>query len=173
MGKFMSLHFNGRARIALATAVLVPPVLIPISIMFGVKLEDFDVALLLWSFLVVVAVTAAYCVFAVAKLLSWMARGITEEERHSYSLVGEWTFGAIVILMASTGLALHRYEIIPLGANSRAAYLKYDRWTGHLEREVPPNEASKEVSTRKQLIANDLEVLEEGNRYGRADYRGG
>jgi hypothetical protein len=147
MNKFMSLHSNGRARIALATAILVPPVLIPISIIFGVKLDDFDVALLLWSLLVVVAVTGAYCVFAVAKLLSWMAQGITEEERRSYSLVGRWTFGAIVILMASTGIALSRYEIIPLGANSRAPYVKFDRWTGRLEIERAPSERQRKYQS--------------------------
>lgn len=150
MGKFMSLHFNGRARIALATAILVPPVLIPISIMFGVKLEDFDVALLLWSFLVVVAVTAAYCVFAVAKLLSWMAQGITEAERRSYILAGRWTFGAIVILVAITGIVLHRYEIIPLAANSSAAYYKFDRWTGKMTRESALKDMSVPASVRQK-----------------------
>lgn len=150
MSKFMSLHCNGRARIALATAILVPPVLIPIFIEFGVTPKDFDAALLLWSFLVVVVVTAAYCAFAAVKLLSWVAQGITEAERFSYILSGRWTLGAIVILVALAGVALHRYEIVPLSANSRTGYFKFDRWTGRVEIEKAPSNAPKKVSGPRQ-----------------------
>jgi hypothetical protein len=152
MNKFMSLHCNGRARIALTSAILVPPVLIPVVIGFGVTPKDFDAALLLWSFLVVGVVTAVYCVFAASRLLSWMAQGITEAERRSYILAGRWTLGAIVILVASTGVALHRYEIIPLPTNSPAARYKLDRWTGKLMREGDLKDMSAPVAVRQKRL---------------------
>jgi hypothetical protein len=152
MSKFMSLHCNGRARIVLATAILVPPVLIPIFIKFGATPKDFDAALLLWSFLVVTVVTADYCAFGALKLLSWMTQGITEAERRSYILAGRWTLGAIVILVALTGAVLQRYEIIPLPANSLASYYKFDRWTGKLTRESALKDMSAPVSVRQKRL---------------------
>jgi hypothetical protein len=141
MGKFISLRCNGRARIVLILALLIPPLPTLLLALISVDSIDFSTILLLWSALAVVVVFASYAMFAISRMLSWMIQGLDADELYSWRLMGRWVIGVLVILTAFVGFTFLRYEIIPVAWSSHGAYYKYDRLTGRTSKEWARNES--------------------------------
>jgi len=147
MGKFISLRCNGRARIVLILALLIPPLPTLLLALISIDSIDFSTILLLWSALVVVVVFAAYAMFAISMMLSWMRQGLDAEELCSWRLMGRWAIGVLIILTVFVGFTFLRYEIIPVAWSSHGAYYKYDRLTGRTTKEWARNESRANEAT--------------------------
>jgi hypothetical protein len=145
MSSFMSLQWTGRARVVLVTALLAPPVLMPVLILVGVELKGLESVSIIWGFLMLAAVLAAYALFAVAKLLSWARQGLSERECASLAEAGRWSFRAMLVLIGAATLVIFRYEVIPM-PRSTDYFMKYDRWTRDVTVEVVFQKPSGHVS---------------------------
>lgn len=150
MSKFMSPHCNGRARVALANAFLIPPPAIVLLPVFDCELGDLSSVLSLWGALIVLVVIATYTTVAIAKLLRWMRQGLSDAERDSLILMRRLVAGVIVVLSGLAIALFFRYEIIPIAFTS--GYFKYDRFTGEVTREHVVKETSRVVTADKPGI---------------------
>jgi hypothetical protein len=151
MDKFMSLRFNGRAKIVLTLAFLVPPLPILSWILIWTELRELETILLLWSFLALLVVGMCYSLFGVAALLIWMKQGLSAMELYSWQLMGHWVIAGLLVLATLGGVMLFRYEIIPIAWNSQGAYYKYDRLTGEVTRERARRELEEYESKSSTL----------------------
>lgn len=150
MSKFTSLHCNGRAKVALTMALLIPPLVIAVLPLFDFELDDAATFLSLWGVLMVLVVTATYMLVAVAKLLGWMRRGLSDAEYESLVLLRRLVYGVALVLAGCAMAPLFRYEIIPIAFTS--GYFKYDRFTGTVTSERVVKETTRVVTVSQPGI---------------------
>ena len=136
MTNLRTLHFDGRSRLVLAAALLVPLVLVLILIVLDIGQRDPETLSIFWAVSMFLSVAATYLISAAAKLLSWVSQGLTDSDRVSLALVARIAIGAMYLLLAIATLMLFRFEIVPLSRSANGAYLKHDRWTREVTTEL-------------------------------------
>ncbi len=135
MGESKTLHWTGRARVSVAAALLLPPLLMFVLWLLDQVVIDKSNIWMLWGTLIVATVTATYLLFAMAKLITWVCEGLSATERVSLAFAARCIFRILILTTVFFSLTLLRYEIFPMPLMSVDSYLKHDRWTGEVTAE--------------------------------------
>ena len=107
--RFWSFHVNGRARFALAAALLVPPVSVALNVAWTDAELEWVLVALLWALFAFGSLLFAYIVLGVGRLLAWVRDGMTDPEWRA-AKAGTWMLFVVMAVTAGGVVAISKFQ---------------------------------------------------------------
>lgn len=107
--KFWSLHVNGRARFALAAALLIPPAGVAWNLAWNDSELEWRLLVLLWVFFAFASLLFAYIVLVIGRFLAWARDGMTDPEWRA-AKVGAWMLFAVTAVTTAGVVAISKFQ---------------------------------------------------------------
>jgi hypothetical protein len=125
------VNLNGRARMAVVLALVVPAGVLTWLSASGDEFGDGWGILAVWLLIALVCVAANYLFFAVCALFQWVKCGLSADELSSIATLVRWLRFAAIIGFVAICASTFRYSIVPATEAPVGWYWRFDHWTGN------------------------------------------
>lgn len=107
--RFWSFHANGRARFALAAALLIPPAGVAWNLAWNDTELEWPLLVMLWVFFAFASLLFAYIVLGIGRFLAWVRDGMSDSEWRA-AKVGAWMLLVVTAVTTVGAVAISKFQ---------------------------------------------------------------